>query len=120
MLTALGDLARATLARYPTTLAEDLAELGGPSAPVAFSNRRNVLVLLAGEKAAALDCERLATDAAVWLLATDVVAALASARAAASLGEIAGAGRACYEADLARYLRAVVVPLLEAHVLAIK
>jgi hypothetical protein len=121
VLDTLAQVARATLARYPTTYDEDVAELYRTAVPLPpFSNRRNLLVLLIGEKSVSIFCEKLAKDASVWLRSVDAPdVTLASVKAAAALGEMMGAGRACYERDLARYCRAVIIPLLEAQVAAI-
>lgn len=116
VLKALSALAHAALARYPTTLESDRAALNasGVDALPPFSNRRNALVLVIGEKEAAMFCIKLAADAAGMLAAADAVSALETARMTAIAGEATGMGqgKACYGRDLARYLRAVVIPLL--------
>jgi len=113
-LDALGALARGALAAHaaPGASADDDAAALAAERP--FSNRRNALVLLAGERAVARALARIAREGAALLRAPDAARAAADARAAAAAGDAAGAGRACEDRDVARYLRLVVVPLLDA------
>ena len=67
-LNLIADTMRATLAQYPTTIEQDIAELASGSAPFG-SNRRNALILLRSEKEVAGYYVALA-EAAVPLLTT--------------------------------------------------
>jgi hypothetical protein len=118
--------AREMLSRYPRPLAEDLTELAsGASAP--FSNRRNALLLVSGEKAVCQFYIDLQARAAPLLRATDASAALEEAEALCE--GASGAGVAAHAAegppppplcrDSARYYHAVVVPLLRRRAAAV-
>ena len=116
VLGALAGHARAALARYPTTLEADVAELAGAGAGgniARGSNRYNALVLLVGEKKTAKWLERLERDVRPLLVATDAV--LARAQVARLLAEAEDKQTvASEERDIARYVKTVVGPLLEA------
>ena len=120
VLGALAALCGSALRRYPRSLAEDLAELRAVDSATGalrcapFSNRRNALVLLAGEKAIAEHYVALAEAAGPLLRAREARAGLARAGELVAAGEGAGAGRAASrERDTARYVKAVVLPLLQ-------
>jgi hypothetical protein len=127
VLRTLAGLARAQLRCYPRPLEEDLAELRAVSAenpllPACphYSNRRNALVLLAGEKAIAHYFIHLAAVAQPLLSdssarrgvrgAEALCAEWEAARAGGGGGGLQGASR---DRDVTRYLRSVVVPLLQ-------
>ena len=121
VLAALAALCGAQLRRYASSLGEDLAELaavhpatGLPLAPP-FSNRRNALVLLAGEKCTAHFYEHLAEVAVPLLREGDARSGLRGAEAlVASCGAgLEGYGRASRDRDTARYVKGVVLPLLQ-------
>jgi hypothetical protein len=121
VLAALARQAGDLLRRYPRTLAEDLAELAtGCAAP--FSNRRNALLLVAGEKTVCEFFVGLHKRLAPLLEARDPAVALADAEALCAGG--GGGGEVALETgggdapapplcrDAARYALAAVVPLL--------
>jgi hypothetical protein len=133
-LRQLRQLCEAQLAGYPTTLAQDRAALA--SGRHAYgSNRRNVLVLLVGEKEVLAHFVRLAELALPLLdagaaagagagagaagappqtLQQQVAAALSAALALKSRLALAGAGAPSgSDANAAKYVAAVVLPLLQ-------
>jgi len=112
----LARLCAAALARYPTSLEQDRAELA--SGRLAYgSNQRNALVLLRGEKEVLQHFVRLA-ELALPLLdppaARAHVQALVAAQELRARLQAAGAAAASgSEANAARYVAAVVLPLLQ-------
>ncbi len=109
----LGRLAAAALDGYPTAAAADAAELAR-AAP--GSNRANALTLLLGEKATAAWLVALAREAGPLLAEPEPALARARLAAALARADAAGTVRTSAARDLGRYLRAVVVPLVEADI----
>jgi len=108
VLGALSRHAAELLRRYPRGAAEDAAELAsGRAAP--FSNRRNALLLVAGEKAVCQFFVDLHAHLAPLLEAGEPRAALAEAEA---LCEGAAGAPPLLGRDAARYCHAAVLPLL--------
>ena len=104
VLAALARHAAEQLRRYPRSRAADEAELAaGAAAP--FSNRRNALLLLSGEKAV---CEFYVGLAR----ALGPLLASPNAREAAEAAEALCAAGGALDRDAARYCRGAVLPLL--------